>query len=112
MGKNTKDIPIELDMKILEYAAGKQFRKSEKVYRYILKVAAVLTFAAVVGVFASVRLQERALRNSEELALEAQIEQFYAELSLITENFDESCAVLNEKLNEELQNNFTIAYVE
>ena len=44
----TKDIPVELDMKILEYASKKKFKSEKSHYFAVLRFAALVAF--VVGV--------------------------------------------------------------
>jgi hypothetical protein len=110
MSEKIKDIPIELDMKILDYASKKQFNHTANVYKFIQRIAAVFIFAAIVGgaVFAFGRQPKQA----ETLLADVEFEQFYYELTMLSESFETKCDSLDEKLNEELSESFLIAYLE
>ena len=110
MSKKIEEIPIELDMKILDYASKKQFNHTVNVYKFIHRIAAVFIFAAIVG--GAVVTWGRQSRQAETLIADAEVEQFYRELTMVSESFEKKCDSLDEKLNEELSESFLIAYSE
>ena len=110
MDKKIKEIPIELDMKILEYASKKQFKRNENIYKFIHSIAAIIIFVTIVG--GAVATWSYQSRQTETIITETEFEQLYAELTMLSEGLENKYTSLSEKLDEELDKSFAIVYFE
>lgn len=111
MDKNLKDIPIELDMKIIEYASKKNFKSHEHVYRFILRCAALFAVALTVFCYVCMGRSTSESADMQELAYN-EYEQFYLELTTNPDDIEASYTDLDENLDDELQNQFAISFID
>jgi hypothetical protein len=112
MKNSTKDIPVELDMKILEYASKKKFKSEKSHYFAVLRFAALVAF--VVGVCFAFDNFYRSKRQQlvEYASIEHEYEQIYAEITMLSDELQSNYDFLAEQINNEWQEPFSIAYVE